>query len=990
MTLRTYQDGGSYFFALRNPADRDVLISRPYDEETARDADAKWALANVAEEDFYRIRSRGSGQVLELRDEAGSVIATSPEYTDRAALNQAFGFSGTSAEGVAYQGRGMDDDYKPLSFYQDNGGDTRDGFDTFEQSGEHFFSYRVGGVILLISEAYTSARSRDNGTDSVTRNLPVPERYQRRTHPNGNHYFNLLAGNRQEIATSVWFRTAGEVENAIRILLAGGRGGTVTTEVVAANRSANIAIAAAAATNEPPKKKKKRKKRTAPKPKAEKVYLTNGNYRFNDLTYQVFRSGNGKHYFTFKNKEGKTILLNANVRGFETQAEAQAAVDRIMAVGPYERNFEGKTTKNGKYYYYLKDEDGKNIGKSFFFNSTEEMQASVGLFLGSEIATATFEEGKAAGAAAGVAALADTDRGGQATGTVETTAESIKTNNRNVDEYLDCAAYRGHERSVQFPDFSYFQHDGEYYFAMLDKDDEVLLRSEGYPNTRSRENGVKSVIKNRDLEKRWSTIEEDGKYLAILKAGNHQEIGRSCPKAERGAVAGYWRGLGLASAAALGAVGTAGATTPAPVADLSADPPAADATPVVPVEPPVEIPPVDPTPPAAEPEPEDTSVAGLGAAGAAALGAAAAGGMDKTPSPTPDPVPPPPLTAPTPPPPPVEPVRQEKDDTTLAGAAAAGAALAGAALGAAGAKAAGAAATPKRVAGAAGTTTTATGTTKAAAASGGRSGLAWLLLLLPLLLFLLWWQGCFNSNAAAVAPDVDGDAAAMTDDVEGATDGDLNADGSADPVVDPSAAAAAAGTDGDTDTDGNGAMDADADLNAEDVPPPPPPVEEETTPVAPPPPPPPAPATTAAVGATTCATCDANRRIFRFAGSPRSVDRLGTLPEFGDSHGLTPAQFYDKLARRYGADDMDRAYLDYLYRSMGYAGFSAADASQFSDVVIPAGTTGNLGFAAYHGYGHYTLNTSERDRQAFRIQAANGCDVHFMKTCGNYFYFCPR
>ncbi|MEM1217239.1 MAG: hypothetical protein AAGJ82_16200, partial [Bacteroidota bacterium] len=150
-------------------------------------------------------------------------------------------------------------------------------------------------------------------------------------------------------------------------------------------------------------------------------------------------------------------------------------------------------------------------------------------------------------------------------------------------------------------------------------------------------------------------------------------------------------------------------------------------------------------------------------------------------------------------------------------------------------------------------------------------------------------------------------------------------------------------------------------------------------------------ASTPTSAATTGCTCNQNRPIFRYSGTPKSIDKLGRLPEFGDSHGLTGTQFYEKLARRHRTNAVDRAYLDYVFQSMGYSGgFDAAKASQFSEVEIAAGTRGNLGFAANHGYGYYELNTSERDRQAFRIEAANGCHVHFMKTCGNYFFYCNQ
>jgi len=53
--------------------------------------------------------------------------------------------------------------------------------------------------------------------------------------------------------------------------------------------------------------------------------------------------------------------------------------------------------------------------------------------------------------------------------------------------------------------------------------------------------------------------------------------------------------------------------------------------------------------------------------------------------------------------------------------------------------------------------------------------------------------------------------------------------------------------------------------------------------------------------------------------TPKQMSRLGTMPEFGDSHGLTPSQFYDKLNARYNANAVDKAYLNYLFKSMGYS-----------------------------------------------------------------------
>jgi len=123
--------------------------------------------------------------------------------------------------------------------------------------------------------------------------------------------------------------------------------------------------------------------------------------------------------------------------------------------------------------------------------------------------------------------------------------------------------------------------------------------------------------------------------------------------------------------------------------------------------------------------------------------------------------------------------------------------------------------------------------------------------------------------------------------------------------------------------------------------------------------------------------------------TPKQMPRLGTMPEFGDSHGLTPNQFYEKLNARYNDNATDKAYLNYLFKSMGYSnGWADAQSYMFSEEVLPVGTRGLLGLGKQHHYEYSILPTNDRDRQAFRIQSANGSVVHFMKTCGNYMYAC--
>ena len=110
------------------------------------------------------------------------------------------------------------------------------------------------------------------------------------------------------------------------------------------------------------------------------------------------------------------------------------------------------------------------------------------------------------------------------------------------NNYLGLDSYKGHDRSAENPDFSLFEHEGEFYFAMHDADGQVVLRSEGYTSAKGRDNGIKSVTKNRNVDGRYTIEEIDNKFYVILKAGNNQEIGRSAAYASWAAAEAFTSG----------------------------------------------------------------------------------------------------------------------------------------------------------------------------------------------------------------------------------------------------------------------------------------------------------------------------------------------------------------------------------------------------------------------------------------------------------------
>ena len=164
-------------------------------------------------------------------------------------------------------------------------------------------------------------------------------------------------------------------------------------------------------------------------------------------------------------------------------------------------------------------------------------------------------------------------------------------------------------------------------------------------------------------------------------------------------------------------------------------------------------------------------------------------------------------------------------------------------------------------------------------------------------------------------------------------------------------------------------------------PPPPPPVVVEK--VVPPPPP----------VVKTCNCAGLTHPAFKLPSGPaqKVTTKLGLAPEFGKSSSLDPEGFYNKLKRRYAASATDRVFLDGIFKQMGYkGGFKDANASLFSNTNIPNGVSGNLGMKQSHVSVFRKMNLrNASERSAFKIEAANACHMHFMKECGNHFFYGP-
>jgi outer membrane protein OmpA-like peptidoglycan-associated protein len=116
------------------------------------------------------------------------------------------------------------------------------------------------------------------------------------------------------------------------------------------------------------------------------------------------------------------------------------------------------------------------------------------------------------------------------------------------DDYLDCGAYTSNvsNKSQSYPGFITFEQNGDHYFAWVNGD-QIVMRSEAYPDADKMERGIKAILKNCDLPERYAVIEAEGGHILVMYGGGdhqahtgnfekHSEIGRSCPHNSREAL----------------------------------------------------------------------------------------------------------------------------------------------------------------------------------------------------------------------------------------------------------------------------------------------------------------------------------------------------------------------------------------------------------------------------------------------------------------------
>ena len=84
------------------------------------------------------------------------------------------------------------------------------------KNGEFQFNLKAGnGQVILTSQGYADKSGCKNGIESVKKNAPDDDRYERKTASNDKPFFNLTAGNGQIIGSSEMYESVASRENGI-------------------------------------------------------------------------------------------------------------------------------------------------------------------------------------------------------------------------------------------------------------------------------------------------------------------------------------------------------------------------------------------------------------------------------------------------------------------------------------------------------------------------------------------------------------------------------------------------------------------------------------------------------------------------------------------------------------------------------------------------------------------------------------------------------
>ncbi len=521
------KDSQSYYFALLDADGKTLLRSESYPQVAARENGIQSVIKNRSNRDYYSVKEEDGSYFLCLRAANYREIARScPMESEAAALALIPFATGEKIRGgapaatlVAERANDrQDDDYLACKEYEGHNG-VVDGLVKFTHSnGNHYFAwYGDEGQLMMRSEGYPTTAARDNGAASVAKNRDLEERYAI-MEKIGRYFVILKAGNHQEIARSC----PKDTEAAALAMYPKARAEAVRLKAEAAAAEAARLKAEAEATAAAEAAKLQAAATAASATAAASLMATDsvksgnreddylacrqydGHGEADENGFVRFQHTNDLYYFTWEDDNGKIKMRS---EGYPTTAARDNGMNSVIKNRDIKERYEVKEIM-GKQFVILKAGNHQEIARSCPKDSLDAVGAMFPILgLG------------------GVAVAAATKARSLVADTPSVSAPAVDIE----DDYLPCREYHGHMTAPR-DGFRVFisQRTNKYYFAVVDEDDDVSLRSEGHLTAKERDADLEDVVKNKDDKKHYTIMEAHGHYFVVLKNDNGKEIARSC------------------------------------------------------------------------------------------------------------------------------------------------------------------------------------------------------------------------------------------------------------------------------------------------------------------------------------------------------------------------------------------------------------------------------------------------------------------------------
>lgn len=418
----------------------------------------------------------------------------------------------------------INDNYLPCSAYLGNTID-QNGFYRFEHEGQWYFSFIENDAVVLRSEGYTTEAGRENGINSVIKNLPLEERYATIQLADRTWVLSLKAGNHQEIAQSCPVAS----EEAAKAFLPSERAKAAEQRRLAALATAN---------NQNNNEDTDRLDDDYMVCSVYESFINEKHPEYDDFI-SFYEEDTQKYYFAWINPDTKTIILRSE--GYPTTAARNNGLESVRKNREIRERFKIEEKRN-LYYLVLKAGNHQEIGRSCPHKTEAIAWAILPLLpiipdilpepepIEAIILPVVIPEPEPIAEIIPPVVIPEPEP--EPVAIAAPPVIPVIPKKKDVeDDYLPCSEYKNKPISDKRNNAALFKHkNGQYYFAIYNKEGSVRLRSEGFKTAKDRDRELSGVLRYMNDKTMYTTIEENGHTIKVLKDKTGREVARTCPE----------------------------------------------------------------------------------------------------------------------------------------------------------------------------------------------------------------------------------------------------------------------------------------------------------------------------------------------------------------------------------------------------------------------------------------------------------------------------